>query len=74
MASPYRENPHKTPEELRELVEILRADLRWCNEARSRAVAAWLHAEQRLDAWMPLGTIAIAAVIALALGWIAGCL
>lgn len=72
MASPYRENPRKTPEELRELVEILRADLRWSNEARRYAYEHWIRAEQRLDLWMPLGFVTLAAVVTLMAAWIVG--
>ena len=66
----------ETPEEenarLRVVVESLQADLRWSNEARWRAVTAWMHAEQRLDLWIPLGAVAIAAVVTAVLGWIVG--
>ena len=63
----------ETPEErLRRENEELRAGLREALDGWQRAVDNWGIAEERLDLWMPLGAITLAAVVTAVLGWIAG--
>lgn len=78
MASPFRPLHVETPEELlrRENAE-LRAEVReWRERANLLLQRAWRvsrradRAEQRLDLWMPLGAVALAALTVLALSWL----